>query len=89
MKCAAPSKGDQTRKVPGCNHRPAFRKAKHPLLSEWMLSLFYGRKGAHIFSGASTPISFNPFFSTTRVSSASFRRAACTFGSSPLMRQAV
>ena len=43
----------------------------------------------HIFSGASTPMSFRPFFSTTRVSSASFNRAACTAGSSPLMRQAL
>ena len=43
----------------------------------------------HIFSGASTPMSFSPFFSTMRVSSASFSRAACTAGSSPLMRQAV
>ena len=43
----------------------------------------------HIFSGASTPSSASPFFSTLRVSSASFRRAARRAGSSPLMRQAV
>ena len=43
----------------------------------------------YIFSGASTPMSFRPFFSTIRAQSASFRRAAATWGSSPLMRQAV
>ena len=46
-------------------------------------------KGPYIFSGASTPMSFRPFFSTIRVSSASLRRAAATWGSSPRMRQAV
>ena len=43
----------------------------------------------HIFSGASTPRSFNPFFSTLLAASASSSRARSSSGSSPLMRQAV
>ena len=43
----------------------------------------------YMCSGASTPMSFRPFFSTRRVVSASFSRAWASLCSSPRMRQAV
>lgn len=47
-----------------------------------------GASADYIFSGASTPMRRRPFFSTMRVQSASFKRAAAICASSPLMRQA-
>ena len=55
--------------------------------------VFFGVKGFslsdYIFSGALTPSRPMPLASTERTVSASFSRAPSTWGSSPLMRQAL
>ena len=76
----------RSRKPPGFSGTPpALRDGAQNKGGGIRRPLFSG----YIFSGASTPMSFRPFFSTIRAQSASFRRAAVTWGSSPLMRQAV
>ena len=68
-----------------------FRKGSPPLFQtknervSWDTRSFYD----HIFSGAATPSRARQLAMTLRTLSASFRRAASTPLSSPLMRQAL
>ena len=83
--------------LPASRHQrsPKIRPVTHPRCYQkvFLLILFFVHKEKNAYryirSGASTPSSASPFFSTLRAASASLRRALSTFSASPLMRQAV